>query len=126
MLDADEFRPDRWEIPDGAPEAMPPGRKQKSLPRSKKTVRFLKGPIPWPWLLKAMQLPGKALAVGLMLWKEAGCARRRTIHFCVTRAVAEGIPITTARRAIHALEQAGLVAIHRRPGRGLEVTLLDE
>jgi hypothetical protein len=126
MLDADEFHPDRWGIAESFPEVATPARKHKSLPRSRKTVRFLKGPIPWPWLLKAMRLPGKALAVALMLWKEAGCARRRTIHFCVTRAVAEGIPITTARRAIHALEQAGLVEIHRRPGRGLEVTLLDE
>jgi hypothetical protein len=72
-----------------------------------------------------MQLPGKALAIGLMLWKESGCARRTTVHFCLSRAVAEGVPITTARRAIRALERAGLVAIERLPGRGLRVTLLD-
>jgi hypothetical protein len=50
---------------------------------------------------------------------------RRTVLFCLTRAAAEGIPTTTARRAVRELERAGLVAICRKPGRGLEVTLLD-
>jgi hypothetical protein len=72
-----------------------------------------------------MLLPGKALAVGLMLWKEAGCERKNTVHFCLARAAADGIPTTTARQAIRRLEAAGLVAIVRKPGRGLEVTILD-
>jgi hypothetical protein len=72
-----------------------------------------------------MQLPGKALAIGLMLWKEAGCERKRTVNFCLAHARADGIPTTTARRAIRELERAGLVTIYRKPGRGLEVTLHD-
>ena len=40
--------------------------------------RFLKGPVPWPWLMQAMALPGKALAVGLMLWLEHGMTGRKT------------------------------------------------
>jgi hypothetical protein len=31
----------------------------------------------------------------------------------------------TAKRGLRALEAAGLVTIHRHPGRALEVTLLD-
>ena len=81
-------------------------------------------PVSWPWLLKAMALPGKALHVGLMLWREAGCANTLTVRFCLTRAAAQGIPVKTARRAVQALERAGLVAVRRMPGRGLEVTLL--
>jgi hypothetical protein len=50
---------------------------------------------------------------------------RHTVLFCLSRAAAEGIPITSARRGIRHLEQAGLIAVVRCPGRGLEVTLLD-
>jgi hypothetical protein len=65
------------------------------------------------------------LAVGLMLWKEAGCEGKRTVRFCLARATADGIPTTTARRAMRELERADLVTVHRKPGQGLEVTLKD-
>src|SRR5262245_46853445 len=123
MPDADHFDPQRWEMPTGANPA--PARKGQRRPRTRRLDRFLKGPVPWPWLLRAMALPGKALAVGLMLWLQRGLTGRRTVHFCLTRAAAEGIPTTTARRAVRQLEGAGLVAIRRMPGRGLEVTILD-
>jgi hypothetical protein len=72
-----------------------------------------------------MRLPGKALALGLMLWLQCGITGSRTVVFCLTRTAADGVPVTTARRAIRRLEEAGLVAVCRKPGRGLEVTLLD-
>jgi hypothetical protein len=72
-----------------------------------------------------MHLPGKALAIGLLLWLEQGIKGRSTVHFCLARAEAEGIPTTTARRAVRALERAGLVHVERKPGRGLVVTILD-
>jgi hypothetical protein len=122
MPDGDEFDPGRWEAADGA--APMPGT-TKRPPRPRRTERFLRGPVPWRWLQRAMALPGKALAVGLILWHLRGMAGRRTVTFCLARAAADGIPTTTARRAVRALERAGLVAICRKPGRGLEVTLLD-
>jgi DNA-binding GntR family transcriptional regulator len=36
-----------------------------------------------------------------------------------------GLSEDTTRRALHRLEAAGLVSIVRKPGRGLEVTILD-
>jgi hypothetical protein len=93
--------------------------------RPRRPGKFLKGPVPWDWLARAMALPGKALHVGLMLWLHSGMANRRTVHFCLARAEAEGIPTRTARRAVRALERAGLVSVVQRPGRGLEVTILD-
>jgi hypothetical protein len=72
-----------------------------------------------------MVLPGKALAVGLILWQLRGMVGRDTVTFCLARAEADGIPTTTARRAVRELERAGLIAVCRKPGRGLEVTLLD-
>jgi hypothetical protein len=93
--------------------------------RQAKAVRFLKGPVPWPWLQQAMALPGKALALGLMVWFKCGLAGRQAVRFSLTWTAAEGIPKSTARRAIRALEQAGLVTVRPLPGRGLEVTIKD-
>jgi hypothetical protein len=72
-----------------------------------------------------MSLPGKALAVGLILWLRRGMTSRRTVTFCLARAPSDGIPTTTAGRAMRTLERAGLVTICRKPGCGLEVILLD-
>jgi hypothetical protein len=121
----DPFAPDRWETNAGeasAPATAAPVSRQQ---RRRRAGRFLKGPVPWRWLALALALPGKALAVGLMLWQLRGMTNRATVLFCLTRAEAEGIPTTTARRAISRLEAAGLVAVRRRPGRGLDVTILD-
>jgi hypothetical protein len=123
MPDATDFAPERWEISNGDTPAAPLKRPRPALVGQ--AGKFLKGPVNWNWLLRAMRRPGKALALGLMLWKEAGCEGGRTIHFCLSGAAAEGIPLTTARRAMNALEAAGLVCVERKPGRGLEVTILD-
>jgi hypothetical protein len=125
MPDNDPFDPDRWVMPADLGPTLAPAAKKRRSPRTCQADRFLKGPVPWPWLRRAMALPGKALAVGLMLWLQRGITGRRTVLFCLARAAAEGIPITTGRRAIRELERAGLVMIHRKPGQGLEVTLLD-
>jgi hypothetical protein len=125
MRETDPFAPDRWKMDaDSVETHVPTGTKQRKL-RPLKSGRFLKGPVPWHWLRHAMMLRGKALAVGLILWREAGCQKSRTVYFSLAHAAAEGIPTTTARRAIRALERAGLVTICRKPGHGLEVMLCD-
>src|SRR5260370_6075789 len=123
MPDADEFAPDRWEMTGEPTPTMTPRARR---PRPRQTERFLRGPVPWPWLSRAMILPGKALAVALILWRQRGMTGRRTVTFCLARAGAHGIPPTTARRAIRQLEKAGLVSILRMPGHGMEVTILEK
>lgn len=124
MLDPDQFDPNRWEAT-ADPALAPPRLIGKKRTRTKKAARFLKGPVPWPWLHLAMMLKGRSLAVGLMLWLQSGILNRRTITFCLARAADEGIPATTARRAVRQLEAAGLIKVQRKPGRGLEITILD-
>ncbi|MFL5342051.1 MAG: hypothetical protein ACJ8F7_18050 [Gemmataceae bacterium] len=97
----------------------------KRPPRHKPGESFLKGPIPWRWIERAARLPGKALAVGLMLWKEAGCEGTHTVRFRSSQAAPFGCHADTARRGLEALQTAGLVAVRYVPGRCLEVTLLD-
>jgi hypothetical protein len=118
----DSFAPDRWAMPS---DPMPAPEAKKRRPCRRRTERFLRGPVPWSWLHQAMTLPGKALAVGVMLWQLRGVTGRRTVLFCLSRAATDGIPTTTARRAVRELERAGLVTVQRKPGRGLDVTILD-
>ena len=86
---------------------------------------FLKGPVPLDWLTSAGRLPHQALQVGVLLWVEAGIRRNKTITFCLVRGEAMGLGEYTTRRALRQLQAAGLVSIARKPGRGLEVTILD-
>src|SRR5262245_30780590 len=95
-------------------------RPSRNPPRHRQGEAFLKGPIPWPWLLWALALPGKALHVALLLWKEAGCQRNRTVRFRLAETTELGIHPDTARRGLRALATAGLVSICHRPGQALD------
>lgn len=98
---------------------------QKKPPRHRRGQKFLKGPIPWDWLRRAMVLPGKSLHVALILWKEAGIKKQRTVKLNLSALKELGIPRSTARRGLDALEVAGLVSVSHSAGRCLQVTLND-
>jgi hypothetical protein len=102
-------------------------RKPKPKRRRRRIVgRFLRGPISWAWLERAAALPGKALFLGLLLRQMSGAFKRSTVRYCLNKSNADGIPRRTAFRAINALERAGLIRVVRKPGSGLEVTILDQ
>jgi len=86
--------------------------------------RFLKGPVPWPWIAAAAGLPGRALLVGLCLWRLAGAMKSQTVSFGNSDLKPLRIDRATKSRALRALEQAGLVKVARQPGRFPKVTLL--
>ena len=86
---------------------------------------FIKGPIPWSWIHRAILLKGKALHVAMLLWKESGIRGNRTIRLNLSGTVKVGIKIDAARFGWRALASAGLVTIQQYPGQALEVTLLD-
>jgi hypothetical protein len=100
-------------------------RPSRKPPRHRQGEKFLKGPIPWIWLERTLPLPGKALHVALLLWKEAGCRRSRTVRLCLSSDLPGGLNRQSARRGLRQLAGAGLVTVRPRPGRGLEVTLND-
>jgi hypothetical protein len=110
---------DEW-LDDGDEEVLP----DKVYGRRRPDLAYLRGPVPWPWVLRAGALPGQALFVGLMVWKLAGMRRAKTVTFCLSKAARDSVPLRSARRALRALERAGLVKVERRTGRGLLVTLL--
>jgi hypothetical protein len=123
MSGPDPYDPEalRWSG-DGATAIRQPPAK---LPRHRPGEAFVKGPIPWTWLVTAARLPGRSLQVALLLWKLAGCRKSRTVPFCLSRAAEVGVKWRSARRALQSLQNAGLVAIRHQVGRGLEVTLLE-
>lgn len=102
-----------------------PTKQSKRPPHHRTGERFLKGPIPWAWVEKAGSLPGKSLHVALLLWQEVGWRKTRTVKFCLNGRLPGLLNRQSARRGIRQLEAAGLVSVIRKPGHGLEVTLLD-
>jgi hypothetical protein len=120
----DPFDPDNLRLNGTAFPATAKPPRPKKPPRHRSGEWFLRGPIPWHWLEIAARLPGKALAVSLILWREAGRCRQRTVKLCLARA-GLGVSEYAARRALRQLEAAGLVSALRLPGRGVDVTLLD-
>jgi hypothetical protein len=95
-------------------------------PRPPRVCReeFLKGPIPWAWIREAIVLPGRSLAVGLVIWKEAGWRKQMAFGLTLQRLIDNGIPRDAARRALRKLETAGLISIQSQRGRAAEVTIL--
>jgi hypothetical protein len=100
------FHPESFRAGSG-PLPAAGARASKRPPRHRQGERFLRGPVPWPWLLAAGACTGKALHVALALWHEAGIARSRTIPFRPARAREFGMSRDTARRGLRELERAG-------------------
>lgn len=91
-------------------QAVSLGQPRRTAPQG----QFLKGPIPLPWLQQAAALPGKAFHVGVVVWYLVGLTSTHTVR--VTRAVLKrfGVQHETGRRALRALEQAGLLRVERQ------------
>lgn len=94
---------------------------QRARPRGD---QFLKGPVPMPWLQRAMSLPGQALHVGIMLWFYAGMTRSRHVSISMSGFSKRGKTRFSASRGLAALEQAGLIRVTRAPGRKPRVEIL--
>ena len=84
---------------------------------------FLKGPVPWHWIVTAAALPGKALIVGLCLWRLAGALKSRTVTLGNADLKPFGVDRAAKSRALVMLEDAGLIEVARAPSRFPSVTL---
>ena len=92
-----------------------------ALPGS--TGRFLKGPVPWPWIVAAAALPGSALVVGLSLWRLSGALKSKTVTLGNADLKPFGVDRAAKSRALVALERAGLIKVTRERSRFPLVTL---
>ena len=107
-----------------AMEGDPAKLEQLADKLSRFSGRFLKGPVPWPWIVAADALPGRALIVGLSLWRLAGALKSRTVRLGNADLEPLGVDRASKSRAIAALEGARLIEVARRPGRFPTVTVL--
>jgi hypothetical protein len=94
-------------------------------PRHKPGQRFLRGSVSWDWLVHAGRLPGRALHVGLLLWRSSSCQKSPVVNFRLGWGAELGLDRWATRRGLRSLEAAGLVAVQNRVGRDLLVELLE-
>lgn len=90
----------------------------------RKKRRFVKGPIPLPWIQQVGHLPGKAAHVGLALFYMAGLQRSYTVTLTRRRVAEFGVGPQAYARALAAMEKAGLVVVSRGTGKSARITLL--
>lgn len=92
-------------------------------PHHAKGELFLKGPIPWSWLVAAGDAKGRALQVAIVLWLEVGMKRSARVRLPHQRLREMGVDRHAVRRGLAALEAAGLVVVERRNGASPVVTV---
>src|SRR5262249_33975620 len=102
-----------------------PERKLELPSVTERKVRRFIPPVPMPWFDRACVLPGKALAVGMVLWYLAPRRRGRTVALTQAALNQHGLNRWVKYDALKALESAGLVAVRRRGKKNPEVTVLD-
>ena len=110
-------------------------RIQTSTPTTKLAVihpvrrahtRFLKGPVPWDWVERAANLPGKALHIAMELWRESGCrSTLNDIPLSTNKLKSLGVGRKAAYAGLKHLEAARLITVERRDGCLSRVTILD-
>ncbi len=120
----DAFNPSRLALSRNG-KATGPIAPSKRPPRHRAGRRFLKGPIPLAWLIPAARLPGKALAVAIVVWYLAGLQSRRELHWEPSKARSFGLN----RHAVYRGLAAALVrigfSVKRTRGRCPIVTILE-
>ena len=86
--------------------------------------KFLKGPIPWGWIIEASKLSGKALLVGMAVWRLKGIKGEKPFYLTNSEVEALGVHRNTKSRALKELEGAGLIAVERKKGRFPKIKVL--
>jgi hypothetical protein len=112
--------PDKYQ-----PEVLSePSRHRKAAKLLGRSCQFIKGPLPMPWLERAARLPGKALAVGLLLWFLKGMLGDEPITVSTSLIKRFQVGRKAAGRGLTALERAGLIQAYRTAGRLSRVRII--
>ena len=78
------------------------------------------------WLERAARLPGKAFAVGVLLWFQRGIAPHRPVRLTHVLLDRFGVDRKAGYRAVRSMEAAGLIRADRSYGRCALITVLVE
>jgi hypothetical protein len=94
--------------------------------RARRAGRFLKGPIPMADIAAAARLPGKGLAVLLAVHHRAALTRNETVKLPAGLMNDLGVTKDGKARALRQLEAAGMITVHRKPGRSPIISMKKE
>ncbi len=94
------------------------------IPKHERGGRFVRGPIPYDWLRLALNAGGKAGHLAWAIWWLAGIEQSNPLKLTKQVLCRFHISTRTASRLLLDFEQAGLVEVDRKRGRGPIVTLL--
>lgn len=94
------------------------------IPRPQGNEHYLRGPIPLRWLEIAANLPGRSLHVANAIWYRAGLESNGTIRLGNAVLNKFGVKPDAKRRALNALEGAGLIKVQREDNKNPLVTIL--
>ena len=108
-----------------AASVAPPSPFQLQARRRRWRGKFLQGPTSWPWLSRAGQLPGRALHVALAIRLWTGIKKSDCIVVPTATLVEMNVNRHAARRAVQALEGAGLLVVDRHVGRKTRVRVIE-
>jgi len=108
----------------GSDATIPEQKVEPAYLRSRKEKRYIP-PLPISQFDSACVLPGKSLAVYLLLWQQTRVEKRWAVNLTSTSLQGHGISRHQKETALRHLERAGLIAVKRRGRRNPEVALLD-
>jgi hypothetical protein len=119
--------PKQIALPDGLrPESAPPKVKAaEKASRKRITGRFLRGPIPLEWLMKAGQQSGQALHVAIAIWFLTGVKNTNSVQLSNKLLNEFGVDRYSKRRALKQLSNAKLISVHQGRGKSPVVTVLE-
>jgi hypothetical protein len=109
------------EVPDAA---IPVQKVEPVYLQRRKEKRYIPS-LPIGQFDRACVLPGKSLAIYLLLWRQTRVEKKQVVTLTSTSLQTHGISRHQKETALHRLEAAGLIAVQRRGRRNPEVTLLD-
>ena len=116
---------DAFRLPNGTPPATHT-RASNRRTQPRQTGGFIRGPIPLAWLEPALMMPGRSpVVVALALAYQSGLERSARVR--ITRKLLKRFHIAprTCHDALNKLEAAGVIRIHKLPGRCREVEILN-
>jgi hypothetical protein len=93
--------------------------------RKRITGRFLRGPIPLEWLMKAGQQSGQALHVAIAIWFLTGVKNTNSVQVSNKLLSKFGVNRYSKRRALKQLSNAKLISVEQGRGKSPVVTVLE-
>lgn len=99
-------------------------RRLKERKQEKRAGRFVKGPLPWPWVTAAAQCHPRAIEILLAVKMLSDTSGQQEVALSTELLADLGINKDMKSRVVAALENAGIIRVDHKPGRLLRVSLL--